>query len=160
MPFSTALSRAGFRPFLRFGVICSGSTHSAISIGQTSSRFMSPANEQEMAPVLTCWTDIAQYVGKGVRTVQRWERELGFPVRRTKPRTKSCVFAVPGEIDAWVQSQQFPDGELDSVESERTALFRTVRELRSEIRELRSRNRQLERQLALDRARVSGPKIA
>jgi hypothetical protein len=73
-----------------------------------------------MTSVLTSWKEIAQYVSKGVRTVQRWERELGFPVRRTKRGTKSIVLAIPGEIDVWVQSQQFTDGQLDSVESERT----------------------------------------
>jgi len=31
--------------------------------------------------VLNSWKEIAAYVGRGVRTVQRWERELGFPVR-------------------------------------------------------------------------------
>jgi hypothetical protein len=51
--------------------------------------------------VLTPWKEIAQYANKGVRTVQRWERELRFPVRRTKYGTKSSVLAVPREIDAW-----------------------------------------------------------
>ena len=32
-----------------------------------------------MTSVLASWKDIAQYVGKGIRTVQRWERELGLP---------------------------------------------------------------------------------
>jgi hypothetical protein len=31
--------------------------------------------------LLSSWKDIAKYTGKGVRTVQRWERE-GLPVRR------------------------------------------------------------------------------
>jgi hypothetical protein len=58
------------------------------------------------SPILTSWKEIAQYAGKAVRTVQRWERELGFPVRRTKVRRKPSVLAVPEEIDAWVQSQR------------------------------------------------------
>jgi len=58
------------------------------------------------SPILTSWKEIAQYAGKAVRTVQRWERELDFPVRRTKTGRKSSVLAVPGEIDAWVQSQR------------------------------------------------------
>jgi hypothetical protein len=120
----------------------------------------SPVVDRKMTSVLTSWKDIAQYVGKGVRTVQRWESEFGFPIRRIKPGRKSVVLAIPAEIDAWLQAQQFPDGQLDAVESERTAFLRTARELRSEIRELRSENRQLQRQLALERARVSGPKIA
>ena len=58
------------------------------------------------SPILTSWKEIAQYAGKSVRTVQRWEGKLGFPVRRTKAGRKSSVLAVPGEIDAWVQSQR------------------------------------------------------
>jgi hypothetical protein len=96
-----------------------------------------PSILTNITPVLTSWKEIAKYVSKGVRTAQRWERELGFPVRRTKPGTKSTVLAIPGEIDAWVQLQQFPDGQLGSVESERTALFRSLNALRSENRELR-----------------------
>jgi hypothetical protein len=67
--------------------------------------------------------EIARYVGKGIRTVQRRESELGFPIRRVKPGRKSIVLATPTGIEAWVQAQRFPDGQLDSVESERTALF-------------------------------------
>jgi hypothetical protein len=51
----------------------------------TNLRLVAPENDR---PVLTCWKDIAQYVGKSVRTLQRWERESGFPVRRTKSREK------------------------------------------------------------------------
>jgi predicted DNA-binding transcriptional regulator AlpA len=116
--------------------------------------------DRKITSVLTSWKEISHYVGKGVRTVQRWESEFGFPVRRIKPGRKSVVLAIPTEIDAWVQAQQFPDGQLDSVESERAAFFRTVRELRSEIRELKLENRQLQRQLALERTRVSVPRIA
>jgi hypothetical protein len=107
-----------------------------------------PLVDRNTMSALTSWKEISDYVGKGVRTVQRWESEFGFPIRRTKPGRKSVVLAIPSEIDAWLQAQQFPDGQLDSVESERTALFQTVRELRSEIRELRSENRQLQRQLS------------
>jgi hypothetical protein len=32
--------------------------------------------------VLTGWKDVANYVNKGIRTVQRWEGQFGFPIRR------------------------------------------------------------------------------
>jgi hypothetical protein len=105
------------------------SAHSAMSITQD---FL--LESRNMASVLTCWKEISSYVGKGVRTIQRWESEFGFPIRRSKPGTKSFVLAIPAEIDAWIQAQQLSDGQLNSVQSERTAFFRTVRELRSEIR--------------------------
>ena len=34
--------------------------------------------------ILTGWNEIANYLGMGVRTVQRYERELGLPIRRLR----------------------------------------------------------------------------
>jgi len=51
--------------------------------------------------ILNSWKEIAQYVGRGVRTLQRWERDLGFPVRRPRRKQRSAVVAMPAEIDAW-----------------------------------------------------------
>jgi hypothetical protein len=100
-------------------------------------------NDREFASVLTSWKEIDRYVGKGVRTVQRWEREVGFPVHRTKPGEKGSVLAVPREIDSWVKMQQFTDGQLNLA-----TLRRSLHELRIENRELRLENRELLRQLA------------
>ncbi len=61
--------------------------------------------------VLSSWKEIAAYVGRGVRTVQRWELMLGFPVRRPYQHLRSAVLALPEEIDAWVaacQMRSFP----------------------------------------------------
>jgi hypothetical protein len=56
--------------------------------------------------VLSCWKDIAKYLGKGVRTVQRWEREFELPVRRPKgANCKSAVVADPRDLDAWLASR-------------------------------------------------------
>jgi hypothetical protein len=56
--------------------------------------------------VLSCWKDIAKYLGKGVRTVQRWEREFELPVRRPKGANgKSAVVADPRDLDAWLASR-------------------------------------------------------
>ncbi|MFP5227075.1 MAG: helix-turn-helix transcriptional regulator [Acidobacteriota bacterium] len=52
--------------------------------------------------VLTSWKDIARYLGKGVRTVQRWERDFGLPVRRPLGSNKKAVLARPHDLDAWV----------------------------------------------------------
>jgi len=51
---------------------------------------------------LSGWKDIANYLGKGVRTVQRYERELGLPVRRPAGKPRGSVVATKPEIDAWV----------------------------------------------------------
>ena len=52
--------------------------------------------------VLNSWKDIAQYVGRGVRTVQRYEQEFNLPVRRVSGRERSAVMAFSDEIDRWL----------------------------------------------------------
>src|SRR5215831_7201637 len=52
---------------------------------------------------LNSWKQIARYLGRGVRTVQRWERELALPVRRPRGRPRSAVIALTAEIDAWLE---------------------------------------------------------
>jgi hypothetical protein len=51
--------------------------------------------------LLTSWKEIAIYLSKGVRTVQRWERELGLPVRRPA-RSRHIVVATTSDLDGWV----------------------------------------------------------
>jgi hypothetical protein len=55
-------------------------------------------------PVLTSWKEIAEYAGKSVRTVQRWEVQFGLPVRRPDRagRRKSSVLIYRNDLDAWV----------------------------------------------------------
>src|SRR5262252_1170773 len=58
----------------------------------------------EPTRVLTSWKEIAAYVGKGVRTVQRWERDLGLPVLRpTGGAYKSTVMAHLDDLDSWLR---------------------------------------------------------
>ena len=52
--------------------------------------------------ILSGWKEIANYLGKGVRTVQRYERQLGLPVRRPAGKPWGSVVATIVEIDAWV----------------------------------------------------------
>src|SRR5262245_37657419 len=54
--------------------------------------------------VLNSWKEISQYLGRGIRTVQRWEQELGLPVRRPRGKKRSAVIAIPVELDAWAAS--------------------------------------------------------
>jgi hypothetical protein len=55
--------------------------------------------------VLGSWKEIAAYLGKGVRTVQRWENDLGLPVRRPNGTAKGVVNALPNELDRWLALQ-------------------------------------------------------
>jgi|SRR5579859_70564 len=53
--------------------------------------------------ILNSWKEIAEYLGRGVRTAQRWERDLGLPVRRPRGKERSAVVAVSSDIDAWLK---------------------------------------------------------
>lgn len=55
--------------------------------------------------ILSGWKDIANYLGRGVRTVQRYERELSFPVRRPAGKSKGLVIATKAELAAWVAAR-------------------------------------------------------
>ena len=52
---------------------------------------------------LNSWKEVAQYVGRSERTIQRWEREFGFPVHRPAGKLRSSVIAVAAEIDEWIR---------------------------------------------------------
>ena len=51
--------------------------------------------------LLTSWKEIAAHLGKGVRTVQRWERLLGLPVKRPA-ENRHIVMARAEELDDWI----------------------------------------------------------
>jgi len=48
------------------------------------------------------WKEIAKYLGKGVRTVQRYELEMGLPIHRPRGEASSTVIASKAELDDWV----------------------------------------------------------
>ncbi|MCU1287256.1 MAG: hypothetical protein JWO13_3606 [Acidobacteriales bacterium] len=52
---------------------------------------------------LNSWKEVAQFVGRSERTIQRWEREWGFPVHRPAGRLRSSVIALPAEIQHWIE---------------------------------------------------------
>src|ERR1051325_6803979 len=60
---------------------------------------------------LDSWKEIAAHLGRRVRTVQRWEREEGLPVRRHAHRRRGTVYALVDELDAWHLGRQRAPGE-------------------------------------------------
>ncbi|MDQ6621404.1 MAG: hypothetical protein M3Z31_17215 [Pseudomonadota bacterium] len=61
------------------------------------------------------WKAIARYVGRDVRTVQRWERDRQLPVHRIPGGDLSAVFAWPPEVDGWLSGAPAPaDGEVET----------------------------------------------
>ncbi len=63
-------------------------------------------SERQDRDRLDSWKEIAAYLNRGARTVQRWEREEGLPVHRLRHDQGSTVFAYKQELDAWWSSRQ------------------------------------------------------
>lgn len=61
-----------------------------------------PYQPQNRIGSLNSWKEISLYLDRGVRTVQRWERELGLPVHRIGRGPRSPVHAFPGELQNWL----------------------------------------------------------
>ena len=61
-----------------------------------------PPNE----PKLESWGEIAAYLRRDIRTVQRWEKEIGLPVRRLMIGKQGQVYAYRSELDRWVLQRQ------------------------------------------------------
>lgn len=61
---------------------------------------------EELQPtILTGWKEIANYLRKGVRTVQRYERELGLPVGRSSGKAMGSVIASKADLEDWVSGR-------------------------------------------------------
>ncbi len=93
--------------------------------------------------ILNSWKEIAAYIGRGVRTVQRWE-SIGLPVRRPRAHSRSAVIAMSDEIDAWLRSA--PTAETttqsnDGVVLRTTQAAASIRQAITDYRESRERNR-------------------
>jgi len=58
---------------------------------------------------LVSWKEIAAHLGREVRTVQRWEKSEGLPVRRHEHRKKCTVYAYASELDEWFRKRQPAD---------------------------------------------------
>ncbi len=74
-----------------------------------------PANDR-----LDSWKEIAAYLKKEVRTVQRWEKTGGLPVRRLAHGKQGTVFAYKPDLEAWWrESQTKLDQEQEKQEEEK-----------------------------------------
>jgi len=66
--------------------------------------------------VLNSWKEIATYLGRGVRTVQRYEREHQLPVRRTGHKSRSSVLALSKDLDDWLRRTRLQNPEPTTTE--------------------------------------------
>ena len=81
--------------------------------------------------VLNSWKEIATYLGRGVRTVQRWESELQLPVHRPRGKNRSAVIAFREELDQWLSRTPLECDNSDNKESSDT-----LRAIAHEMQEL------------------------
>ena len=106
------------------------------------------------------WKGISNYLGRGIRTARRYEREAGLPVRRPSGRNFGSVFATKAEFDAWLEagpvrhtfdlSQKPAGAHVVAFEALKKSIAEQ-RQLREELKELRE---ELERSVELLRASV------
>ena len=93
-------------------------------------------NHQE---ILTGWKEIARYLGMGVRTVQRYERDLGLPTRRIRGQRGGSVLATKSDLDFWVNSRPM----LRSFDAQQTRshphleIMTLRKDLQENVREIR-----------------------
>jgi TolB-like protein/Flp pilus assembly protein TadD len=71
-------------------------------------------------PRLESWGEIAAYLRREIRTVQRWERYQGLPIRRLQIGKLGSVYAFRSELDKWFRERQ-PPAENGEEDGEKTA---------------------------------------
>jgi hypothetical protein len=75
------------------------------------------------APVLNSWKEIASYLGRGVRTVQRYEHELQLPVRRVGGKSRRSVVALSQDLDTWLRHATIQkDDEVESLAAKHVSI--------------------------------------
>jgi len=83
----------------------------ASTTAPTSPRLSSPA---DVGAALRGWKQIAAYLHRDVRTVQRWERSEHLPVHRQLHLKLGTVHAVRAELDEWLGNRTSPRARTQS----------------------------------------------
>lgn len=74
---------------------------------------MKPHKGEVEVQILTGWKAIANYLGAGIRSVQRYERELRLPIHRPAGKRKSPVMALKADLDGWAKGSKSVPALLD-----------------------------------------------
>ena len=94
--------------------------------------------------VFSGWKDVANYLGKSVRTVQRYERELGLPIRRPAAKGTIAVIATKAELDAWISASPLRAAfRRTEVTADNSGLLKEFRMHVKELHQLRHETAQL-----------------
>jgi hypothetical protein len=98
----------------------------------------SSKNKSERPQFLSGWKEIGNYLGKGVRTVQRYERQMGLPVRRPAGKPRGSVVALIAELDGWITASPIRDAfRLRSTAAEHSSGAQAVTKGLSQLASLR-----------------------
>jgi len=103
--------------------------------------------------ILNSWKEVAHYLGRGIRTVQRWEHDLGLPVRRPRGRTRGPIIALRDDLDDWVNNRpQATNYNGNGLEAGSLSLEASTSPLKENIlmsRGLRNKSRELRKEMSL-----------
>jgi tetratricopeptide (TPR) repeat protein len=66
--------------------------------------------------ILNGWKEIAAYVARDRRTVERWEKLRGLPVRRMPGAGRATVYALISELDEWLASSKPDETEAEDAD--------------------------------------------
>jgi hypothetical protein len=84
---------------------------------QTSSRSLCLPPSLSASNRLDSWKEIAVYLKRTVRTVQRWEKTEGLPVHRHVHDHQGSVYAHRSQLDAWWASEPVSVGQVVGIDS-------------------------------------------
>lgn len=62
---------------------------------------------------LESWKEIALFLKRSVRTVQRWEGCEQLPIYRHRHQDRSSVFTYADELELWQQQRTTPSQQFD-----------------------------------------------
>jgi TolB-like protein/Flp pilus assembly protein TadD len=74
-----------------------------------------PGGAQAKERRLESWGEIASYLRREIRTVQRWEKNLALPIHRLPVGKLSSVYAYPSELDKWYHEREPSDVKDDDL---------------------------------------------
>jgi hypothetical protein len=92
--------------------------------------------------IFSSWKEIAAFLGKGVRTVQRWEKTLGLPVRRPNGTASNVVVATENDLRRWMN-----EGGDQAIRNQAESDARDIRILEDQLARLEQAHKRLEQAL-------------
>lgn len=73
---------------------------------RTASSDTHTAPDSSVSDRLESWKEIAQFLRRDIRTVQRWEAKEGLPVYRHQHSKHGSIYAYRSEIESWWKTRQ------------------------------------------------------